>query len=115
MGFLVTGLLAGVFSGVVGLGGGIILVPALVYFFGFQQHMAQGTTLAMMLPPIGILAVWHYYQHGQIHVKAATWLVLGFVFGGYFGAKIALWIPAYWMKKMFSSCLVAIGIYMFLN
>ena len=81
--FIVTGLLVGVLSGMVGVGGGIILVPILVIFFGFSQHTAQGTSTAMLLPPIGILAAWTYYQKGMVDVKAAALMCAGFVLVGY--------------------------------
>jgi len=112
VGFVVLGLVTGIFSGLVGLGGGAIVIPALVYFFGMSQHMAQGTSLAMMIPPIGILAVWTYYKHGHVNFKVAAILVVGFLIGSLIGAKLAIAIPAALMKKIMGASLVAIGIKM---
>lgn len=112
MGFIVLGLVTGIFSGLVGLGGGAIVIPALVYFFGMSQHMAQGTSLAMMIPPIGILAVWTYTKHGHVNFKVAAILVIGFLVGSLLGAKLAIAIPAALMKKIMGASLVAIGVKM---
>jgi len=87
---LCIGLLAGIASGFVGIGGGMIIVPALVFGLGLNQHMAQGTSLAMMIPPIGILAVMSYYQAGQIQLEYAGILALTFVLGAWMGSKWAL-------------------------
>jgi uncharacterized membrane protein YfcA len=83
------GLVAGVMSGLIGIGGGIVIVPVLVFLFGFSQHLAQGTTLAMMVPPIGILAAWMYFKEGYVDLSVAAVLCVGFFFGGWFGAKVA--------------------------
>lgn len=112
MGFVLLGLVTGIFSGLVGLGGGAIVIPCLVYFFGMSQHMAQGTSLAMMIPPIGALAVWTYYKHGHVNVKVAAILVVGFLIGSLIGAKFAIAIPAAMMKKVMGVSLIAIGIKM---
>jgi len=87
---LCIGLLAGIASGFVGIGGGMIIVPALVFGLGLNQHMAQGTSLAMMIPPIGILAVMSYYKAGQIQLEYAGILALPFVLGAWMGSKWAL-------------------------
>jgi len=87
---LCIGLLAGIASGFVGIGGGMIIVPALVFGLGLNQHMAQGTSLAMMIPPIGILAVMSYYKAGQIQLEYASILALTFVLGAWMGSKWAL-------------------------
>ena len=87
---LCIGLLAGIASGFVGVGGGMIIVPALVFGLGLNQHMAQGTSLAMMIPPIGILAVMSYYKAGQIQLEYAGILALTFVLGAWMGSKWAL-------------------------
>ena len=87
---LCIGLLAGIASGFVGIGGGMIIVPALVFGLGLTQHMAQGTSLAMMIPPIGILAVMSYYKAGQIQLEYAGILALTFVLGAWMGSKWAL-------------------------
>lgn len=112
---ILLGLIAGIFSGFIGLGGGVIVVPALVMFFGLSQHTAQGTTLAMMIPPIGLLAAWTYYQHGYIDLKIAGFLIIGFIFGGYFGAKLALILPKEIMQKAFGFSIILIGIRMLIK
>src|SRR3990172_7847922 len=88
--YIVLGLIAGIVSGLIGVGGGIIVIPALIFLFGFSQHQAQGTTLAMLVPPIGLLAAWMYYQQGYVDLKVAGYICAGFLFGGLFGAKIAV-------------------------
>lgn len=99
---LVIGLCAGMLSGFVGVGGGIIIVPALVFFLGFSQHMAQGTSLTMMIPPIGILAVMNYYKSGNVDMKAALILCLTFVVGGYLGSKLSISLDQKVVKKVFA-------------
>lgn len=99
---VIIGLLAGVLSGMVGVGGGIIIVPALVYFLGMSQHGAQGTSLALMLPPIGILAAMNYYKEGNLNLKFAIVIAAAFIIGGYFGSKISIsYISEDVMKKIF--------------
>jgi uncharacterized membrane protein YfcA len=110
--FIAVGLAAGVLSGLVGVGGGIIVVPALVFLFGFTQHQAQGTTLAMMVPPIGILAVWAYWSQGHVDVKAAALLCAGFVLGGYLGGKAAVSLSTPALTKAFGAVLLVISIKM---
>ena len=90
IGFVILGICAGILSGLVGIGGGIIIVPALVFFYGFTQQMAQGTTLVTMIPPIGILAAYVYYQNGQVDIKTSIFIALGFIAGGFIGAKVAV-------------------------
>jgi uncharacterized membrane protein YfcA len=113
--YLLLGLLAGVLSGVIGIGGGIIVVPALVLIFGLSQHVAQGTTLGMLLPPIGILAVWTYFQKGYVDIKVAALLCAGFVLGGWIGAKIATSLPAATLQKIFGVALLLISVKMILG
>lgn len=110
--YLLLGLFAGTVSGVIGLGGGIILVPALVYLFGLTQHQAQGTTLALLIPPIGLLAAWTYYQHGYVNLTIAGYVCLGFFVGGLIGAKLGVGLPNEVLQKIFGGALVVIGIYM---
>ncbi len=86
---ILLGVVAGVLSGLIGIGGGVIIVPALVLLFGFSQHLAQGTTLALLVPPIGILAAWSYYRQGNVNIEAALFIVIGFLVGSLFGAKLA--------------------------
>lgn len=113
--FIMTGLLVGVLSGMVGVGGGIVLVPILVLFFGFSQHMAQGTSTAMLLPPIGILAAWTYYKNGMVDVKAAALLCAGFVLGGLFGAQLAVALPKEFLRRSFGCVLFGISLKLMLG
>jgi len=112
---LIVGLVAGAVSGLVGIGGGIIVIPFLVYALGFSQAAAQGTTLAMLLPPIGIFAVMAYYKQGYVNLPVAMFICLGFVFGGYFGAKFAVGLSQAMLRKIFAATLIAIGGYMFVK
>lgn len=99
---ILIGLFAGVLSGMIGVGGGIIIVPALVYFLGLSQHAAQGTSLALMLPPIGILAAMNYFQAGQLNIKYALVIAVSFIIGGYFGSRLSIeFINEALMKKIF--------------
>jgi len=109
---LMIGVLAGVFSGFIGIGGGLIVVPCLVYFMGMGQHAAQGTSLAMMLPPIGIIAVYNYYQAGQVDFKIAAILCASFIIGSFFGSKIAIGLPADQIKKAFGIIIILLGLKM---
>lgn len=113
--FVLLGLLAGTFSGVVGLGGGVVIVPALVFLFGLTQQQAQGTTLALMVPPIGIMAAYAYYQQGYVDLKIAALICVGFIFGGWIGAKIAVNMPQDILKKVFAISLFLISIKMFFS
>jgi uncharacterized membrane protein YfcA len=99
---IVIGLAAGMLSGLVGVGGGIIVVPALVFFLGFSQHQAQGTSLGLLLLPVGILAVLSYYQKGYIDVKVVGIMAIAFVLGGWLGSKLALSISEDAVKKVFA-------------
>lgn len=96
------GLLAGILSGLVGVGGGIIIVPALVFFLGFTQHQAQGTSLGLLLLPVGILAVINYYNKGHIDVKVVAIMSIAFVIGGFFGSKLSLVLSEEMLKKIFA-------------
>ncbi len=100
------GLLAGALSGFVGVGGGIIIVPALMWMMGFGQHQAQGTSLAVLLLPVGILAVMNYYKAGQIDIKAAAIISLTFVVGAYYGSKWSLVLPVDVVKRTFGVLMV---------
>ena len=109
---LIIGLVAGLLSGMVGIGGGIVIVPALVYFLGVNQHLAQGTSLAMMLLPVGILGVMNYYKGGAIDVKYALLLAPPFVLGAYFGSKFTLAIDGLTVKKIFGGVMMVVAIKM---
>ena len=110
--YLLLGLAAGILSGLVGIGGGILIVPALVFFFGFTQQQAQGTTLALLVPPIGILAAWTYYQHGFVNMKAALFIAAGFIVGSFLGARFVTGLPNSTLEKVFGTFLVLIGLKM---
>jgi uncharacterized membrane protein YfcA len=110
--FILLGLGAGVLSGLIGIGGGIVIVPALVFFFGLSQQQAQGTTLAVLIPPIGILAAWTYYKAGFVDVKIAGLICLGFILGGLIGAKIATGLPTAVLEKIFGVVLLLVSIKM---
>lgn len=110
--YLLLGLVAGGFSGLIGIGGAIIIIPVLVLLFGLQQHMAQGTTLALMVPPIGLLAAWTYYKSGYVDLKIAGLICAGFFVGGLLGAKFATQIPADTLRKIFGVVLLAAALRM---
>ncbi len=105
VGMVVLGIAAGILAGLAGVGGGIIIVPVLVFFFGFEQIKAQGTSLAVLLPPIGIMAAIAYARKGEVDWKAAILIVLGFLLGSIFGARIALELPQATLKKVFGGIL----------
>ncbi|MDP2689851.1 MAG: sulfite exporter TauE/SafE family protein [Deltaproteobacteria bacterium] len=110
--FILLGLAAGVLSGLIGIGGGILVVPALAFLFGFTQHQAQGTTLAMMVPPIGIFAALTYWKAGNVDVKAAALLCAGFFLGGYLGARMAASLSSPALEKVFGLVLLAVSLRM---
>jgi uncharacterized membrane protein YfcA len=113
--YILLGVVAGIFSGLIGIGGGIIIVPVLVLLFGLSQHTAQGTTLALMVPPIGLLAALAYYKQGFVDLKIAAFVCLGFFIGGFLGAKFAIGIPGVILKKMFGAVLLAVSVKMILS
>ena len=106
---VIIGIAAGILGGLVGVGGGIIIVPSLVYFLSFSQKSAQGTSLGLLLLPVGILGVMVYYKQGQVDLKVVAILAIGFLAGSYFGSKIALSLPQETVKKIFAIMLLLIG------
>jgi uncharacterized membrane protein YfcA len=110
--YVVLGLAAGVLSGLIGLGGGVIIVPSLIFLFGMSQHQAQGTTLALMVPPIGLLAAWTYYRQGNVDLKVAGLICAGFFFGGLLGARVATGISNQVLEKIFGIALLLISLKM---
>jgi len=110
--YLLLGLCAGVLSGLIGIGGATVIIPALIFLFGMSQYTAQGTTLAMMVPPIGILAAWMYYQKGYVDLKVAGLMCIGFFIGGLLGAKLAVGIPENILKKIFGAFLLVVSVKM---
>jgi uncharacterized protein len=109
---ILTGLAAGILGGMVGVGGGIIIVPALVYFLAFSQHQAQGTSLALMLFPVGILGVINYYKKGYVDFRYAGLLAIGFVVGSYLGSKFSLSLPQLTVKKIFAVIMLLVALKM---
>lgn len=112
LGLLAIGLFAGIMSGLLGIGGGTIVIPALIYIFGLTQHLSQGTTLAMMVPPIGLLAAWHYWKHDNVNIGWAAFLCLGFFFGGLIGAYYAHLIPDMLLRRIFGVFFLVIALRM---
>jgi len=106
------GILTGFMAGMLGIGGAIIMIPALVFIMGFSQHSAQGTSLAVMLPPIGIIAAYNYYKAGEVNFKFAIILAIAFMAGSYFGSKYALTLPQPVLKKIFGVLLLMVAIRM---
>jgi uncharacterized membrane protein YfcA len=111
--YIFLGLIGGVLSGMFGIGGGVILIPALVFIFGFTQHQAQGTTLAVMVLPIGFLAALRYYQSGNVKLGVVGFICLGFFVGGLLGANFVNQISDSLLKKMFALFLMAVSLRMF--
>jgi hypothetical protein len=109
---LIIGLGAGILSGMVGIGGGIVLVPALVMLLHFNQHQAQGTVLAMLMFPVVALGVLNYYKSGFVDFKVAILLGLGFVLGSWLGSKLAVQTPEFWLKKVFGVIILLISLKM---
>ncbi len=107
--YVIVGLIGGIFSGALGIGGGTVMVPALVMLFGLTQHQAQGTTLAVMLPPVFILAVMRYYWSGHVKIQMAMFIALGFIFGALLGAHFIQGVPDAHLKKAFGVFLLLIG------
>ncbi|MBN1596080.1 sulfite exporter TauE/SafE family protein [candidate division FCPU426 bacterium] len=109
-GMLFIGLAAGIASGAMGIGGAVIIIPFLVYIGGMSQKMAQGTTLLLMLPPIGILAAWQYLRRGEADWQAALWICMGFLVGGYVGAKMIADVPPVVLKRALGFLLLAVSV-----
>lgn len=104
------GIVAGTLSGLIGIGGGIIIIPALIFLFGLSQQEAQGTTLALMIPPIGLLAALQYYQQGYVNLKIAAFICIGFFLGGWLGAKFATSLSTVVLEKIFGASLLLISL-----
>lgn len=106
------GLVAGVLSGVFGIGGGVVIVPALIYLAGFSQHRATGTSLAVLLPPIGFAAMWEYYRHDNVNVHAAMIIAAAVFVGGWFGAVVANRASGPYLRLAFGVFVVVLGLYL---
>ena len=112
---VIIGLIAGTFSGLIGIGGAIIIIPSLVYLLGMDQYTAQGTSLGIMLPPIGLLAAWSYYKEGALNLEYAMIIAAAFLIGGYIGSRFALNIPEAVLRKVFAIVLAIIALKMFFS
>jgi len=112
---IVIGIITGVMAGMLGIGGAIIMIPSLVFLLGISQQTAQGTSLAVMLPPVGIIAAYNYYKAGQVNIKFAIILAVFFLAGSYFGSKLALTLPQAALKKIFGVLLLLVAIKMLLS
>ena len=109
---IVIGILSGLLAGVFGIGGAILVIPALVFILGLSQHEAQGTSLAFMLPPVGILATWNYWKEGHVNWKIALVLSLTFVIGAYFGSQLSINISDKMLRRVFGVLMLVIAIKM---
>ena len=112
---IIIGLFSGIFSGVLGIGGGIILVPALVYLLKMSQHSAQGTTLALMLPPITLMSTYVYWKAGYVDLKITLFVCIGFFVGSYFGGKIAVYLSSVILNRVFAIFLIMLGVHMLMK
>lgn len=112
---LLIGLAAGLASGVLGIGGGIIIIPALVYFLNYSQKSAQGTSLGLLLLPVGLFAVINYYKAGYVNIKAAGIMIITFVIGSYISSRLAVSLPENIIKKIFAVFLLFYSIKLFLD
>jgi uncharacterized protein len=112
---LCIGLMAGILSGMIGIGGGVIIVPALIYFMSVSQLEAQGTSLAVLVLPVGILAVLNYYKAGYVDIKSTLIIACTFIIGGYFGSKISIALDQNMVKRIFGGVMLLIAIKMILG
>jgi uncharacterized membrane protein YfcA len=108
--YLLVGLAVGILSGLVGIGGGILIIPILVYGFHMSQHKAQGTSLGALLAPIGLLAFIEYYKAGNVDLRAALMIAFGFLVGGYFGGRWAQFISEVTLRRGFATVLIVAGV-----
>src|SRR5437016_9945508 len=107
--YVILGLAAGTLSGLIGIGGGVIIVPTLVFLFKMSQHMAQGTTLAVLVPPVGFLAAWMYYRNGYVDLRVAALICAGFFVGGLAGAHWANRLSNVVLERVFGAALLVIS------
>ena len=109
MEFLAIGLAAGLLSGLFGIGGGVVIVPALIMVAQMRPETATGTSLAALLLPVGALGAWHYYRHGFVEVAPAAWIAAGLVVGAWLGAHVALRLSAHDLQRVFAVFLVFVA------
>ncbi len=112
---LIIGLAAGFASGIFGVGGGIVIVPALIFILGFSQHQAQGISLGILTLPVVAISAYNYYKNGYIDVKTTLIIVAAFVVGGYFGSILAVQIPAKFLRKIFAIFMILVGFKLLLS
>ena len=110
--FVMIGVLGGIAAGLFGIGGGIVIVPALIYWAGFSQHMATGTSLAVLLPPIGLAAALEYYRHGNVDVRAAVILAATMFVGSWVGAYVANQMAGSQLRLLFGLFVCGLGVYL---
>ena len=113
--YLLLGIIAGVLSGIIGIGGGVLIVPALIYLFHYSQHKAQGTSLGALLAPIGIFAFLTYYRAGNADIRGGVYIAIGFMAGGYFGGLWAQQLSDIALRRVFGIALVVLGAEMILS
>ncbi|PIF05285.1 MAG: permease [Draconibacterium sp.] len=109
---IIIGILSGLLAGIFGVGGAVVVIPALVFILGLSQHEAQGTSLAFMLPPVGILATWNYWKQGYVNWKFALILALAFVIGAYLGSHFSITLPDRTLRRIFGVLMILIAIKM---
>ena len=110
--FLIIGVIGGIAAGLFGVGGGIVIVPALIYWAGFSQHMATGTSLAVLLPPVGLAAAIEYYRHGNVDLQAAAIVAASMFVGGWIGAFFAHQMRGPHLRLLFGLFVCAVGAYL---
>lgn len=111
---LALGLGVGGLSGILGIGGGVFLIPGLMYLFGMTQQRAQGTTLAALVPPVGLFAALQYYRDGNVDVRSAVWMALGFSVGAFLTAGLVRYIPTATLSQLFGTAMLIVGMRMIL-
>ena len=109
---ILLGAVTGFVAGLAGVGGGIVIIPVLVMLLGYSQHQAQGTAISLLSIPVSIAAAWTYYRSGFVDLKIVGFLAVGFVVGGYFGAKVAVQLPNVLLQRLFGVLLITIGLRM---
>ncbi|MCQ2375352.1 MAG: sulfite exporter TauE/SafE family protein [Salinivirgaceae bacterium] len=115
IGLILIGIVTGALSGILGIGGGIVMIPAMVYFLGFSQQESAATSLAIMLPPISIFAVMNYWKAGMVNIKVALIMMTAFMIGSYYSSKLAIILPEHYIKKGFAILLAFTAVRMFLD